>query len=324
MENDLDNYSIQFDRTSNGTNRNSDANLLPQLSFSDNKFVGGDGIIATENILYDAIVPYVESFKPIGLDGGKTDITARIRTVSGTSVGGNEVSYNDNGYEQVELNKYNSLDNVRIVSNKINENEYLTGLPRNKSFTLSLSLETTNENISPIISLKGGTTMEYISSRLNNPISSENYSTSEKVKSILDDPHTAVYVSQPITLSKPATSLKVLISAYRHFSSDFRVLYSLVRVDSSEVQQAFELFPGYKNLNDIDDDGFGDVVIDPSNNDGRPDSIVSASSNNQYREYQYTADNLDLFIGYTIKIVMSGTDQYKSPRIKEFRTVAVR
>ena len=98
----------------------------------------------------------------------------------------------------------------------------------------------------------------------------------------------------------------------------------MVRVDSSEVQQAFELFPGYKNLNDIDDDGFGDVVIDPSNNDGRPDSIVSASSNNQYREYQYTADNLDLFIGYTIKIVMSGTDQSKSPRIKEFRTVAVR
>ena len=324
VENDLDNYSIQVDRTSNGTNRNSDVNLLPQLSFSDDKFVGGDDIIATENILYDAIVPYVESFKPVGLDGGKTDITARIRTTTGTSVGGNEVSYNDNGYEQVELNKYNSLDNVRIVANKINENEYLTSLPRKKSFTLSLSLETTNENISPIISLKGGTAMEYISSRLNNPISSENYSTSEKVKSILDDPHTAVYVSQPITLSKPATSLKVLFSAYRHFSSDFRVLYSLVRVDSSEVQQAFELFPGYKNLNDIDDDGFGDVVIDPSNNDGRPDSIVSASANNQYREYQYTADNLDLFIGYTIKIVMSGTDQSKSPRIKEFRTVAVR
>ena len=126
VENDLDNYSIQFDRTSNGTNRNSDVNLLPQLSFSDNKFVGGDGIIATENILYDAIVPYVESFKPVGLDGGKTDITARIRTTTGTSVGGNEVSYNDNGYEQVELNKYNSLDNVRIVSNKINENDYVT------------------------------------------------------------------------------------------------------------------------------------------------------------------------------------------------------
>ena len=116
---DLDNYSIQVDRTSNGTNRNSDVNLLPQLSFSDDKFVGGDDIIATENILYDAIVPYVESFKPVGLDGGKTDITARIRTTTGTSVGGNEVSYNDNGYEQVELNKYNSLDNVRIVANKI-------------------------------------------------------------------------------------------------------------------------------------------------------------------------------------------------------------
>ena len=50
---------------------------------------------------------------------------------------------------------------------------------------------------------------------------------------------------------KPISSAPSTINP-RHFSSDFRVLYSLVRVDSSEVQQAFELFPGYKNLNDIE------------------------------------------------------------------------
>jgi len=45
---------------------------------------------------------------------------------------------------------------------------------------------------------------------------------------------------------------------------------------------------------------------------------------NQFLEYQFTADNLDLFTGYTIKIVMSGTNQAYPPRIKEFRTIAVR
>ena len=37
-----------------------------------------------------------------------------------------------------------------------------------------------------------------------------------------------------------------------------------------------------------------------------------------------TADNLDLFTGYTIKIVMSGTDQAHAPRIKDLRTIALR
>jgi len=45
---------------------------------------------------------------------------------------------------------------------------------------------------------------------------------------------------------------------------------------------------------------------------------------NQYLEYEFTADNLDLFTGYTIKIVMSGKDQSHAPRIKDLRTIALR
>ena len=222
------------------------------------------------------------------------------------------------------MNNYNPFNNVQIVASKVNENEYLSNLPRNKSFTTVLTMTSSDENLSPIVFLRGNSQLEFVSHRLNNPIDSENYPSDSRVNSILNDPHTGVYVSQLVSLSKPATSLKVLFSAYRHFSSDFRVLYSLIRVDSSGVEQTFELFPGYKNLKDIDDDGFGDVVIDEAKNDGRSDSIVSASENNQYREYQYTADNLDLFTGYVVKIVMSGTNQAEFPRIKEFRSIAVR
>ena len=44
-------------------------------------------------------------------------------------------------------------------------------------------------------------------------------------------------------------------------------------------------------------------------------------------EYQFThypAYDLDLFSGYRIKIVMSGTNQAQPPRIKELRTIAIR
>ena len=34
-------------------------------------------------------------------------------------------------------------------------------------------------------------------------------------------------------------------------------------------------FPGYKNLVDVDGDGFGDDIIDLSKNDGRADAFVS-------------------------------------------------
>ena len=76
----------------------------------------------------------------------------------------------------------------------------------------------------------------------------ENYSSNNLVKSINDDPHSATYVTNLITLNKPATSLKVFLTGYRPPSSDFRVLYSLLKKDSDNISQSFELFPGYKNF----------------------------------------------------------------------------
>ena len=46
--------------------------------------------------------------------------------------------------------------------------------------------------------------------------------------------------------------------------------------------------------------------------------------NNEFKEYQFTADNLPEFTGFSIKIVMSGTNQAQPPRIKELRAIAVK
>jgi len=179
-----------------------------------------------------------------------------------------------------------------------------------------------DENLSPIIRLSSGSETEFISHRLNRPIDLENYDIDSRVDSILNDPHAASYVSNTIRLKKPASSLKVLLTAFRPESSDFRVLYSLIRSDSSGVNQAFELFPGFKNFTRDDGDGF--LVDDESKNDGRPDLFVTPSRNNEFKEYQFTVDGLPEFIGYTIKIVMSGTDQSRPPRIKDLRTIAIK
>ena len=309
---ELDGHYIEIDRTANGTNRSVDGSpaSMPQLQFTSKSSLGGSKVLATENILYSSIVPTYDIITP----GSSTSVSAQIRSVSGTSVGGNETSFLDNGYQPIQLNSLNTFTTVRLVCSKENETEYLSNLPRNKSFTTVIDLSTGDSNLSPIVFLDTAFT-EFISSRLNIPIT--DYVTDNRSNLILDDPHAAVYVSKAVNLTQPATSLKVILSAYRHESADFRVLYSLFRPDSSEIEQAFELFPGYENLTSLG-------VVDPSKNNGRPDTFVSSSLDNEFKEYEFTANNLNLFNGYVIKIVMSGTNQAYPPRIKELRTIAIR
>jgi hypothetical protein len=323
--NDIDSYYIEFNRSnfdSNAINRSTDGSLssAPQLSFDAEIATGGSGVESTENIQYDSIIPEIVGLVP----GSATEVTAQIRSVSGTSVDGTEVSFQDQGYENVEIGVLNKLSSTRIICSNINEDTYLEGVllsNRSKSFVAKVNLSTTDNNLSPMIFWKNSA-VQLLSSRLNSPVS--NYITDNRANSLIDDPHAAIYVSNTVRLSQSATSLKVIISAYRHSSADFRVLYSLIRPDSSEVEQAFVLFPGYNNLTiDANQDGYPDV-INSANNSGLPDTFVPASLENQFLDYEFTANNLGEFTGYTIKIVMSGTNQAYAPRFKDLRSIAIR
>ena len=163
-------------------------------------------------------------------------------------------------------------------------------------------------------------TVEFISDNINRPIT--NYIQDSRVNSISNDPHEAVYVSNVIKLAQPASSLKVILTVYRPEVADIRVLYTLVRENSIDVGQKFELFPGFSNLESSSNGSL--KVVDPSLNDGRPDIKVPASEKNQYLEYEFTANDLEDFSGYAIKIVMSSTDQANYPIIKDLRTLALK
>ena len=315
----LDSYYVGFAATI-GRNRSADelSNNIPALSFDNEGFFGGPNATATRNIQFDSIIPNYDVATP----SSATGVTASVRTVSGTSVDGTELSFVDEGYSPIQLNSLNTFSTPRLVCSKVNETTHLTNIARNLSFTTGITLSSTNENVSPIIFTDLAFT-EFGSNRINNPIS--DYATNRLVNSPIFDPNSAIYVSNRVSLNKPADSLKVIFSAYRNASSDIRVLYSLRRLaDIDQEEQEFELFPGYDNLTDSTGDGFGDRVIDPSANNGRPDSEVPASRDNQFLEYQFSADNLGEFVGYSIKIVMAGTNQASVPRIKNLRTIAIK
>ena len=71
----------------------------------------------------------------------KTTLEGQVRTVSGTSAGGGEVSFIDQGYEPITLNQPNSLSSPRLVCSRINETTRLTDLPLNRSFTFGVRME---------------------------------------------------------------------------------------------------------------------------------------------------------------------------------------
>ncbi|MHA2402043.1 MAG: hypothetical protein ACXADH_03550, partial [Candidatus Kariarchaeaceae archaeon] len=238
LGNTIDGYHVEIDMSTNGLDRSSDLNGRSQLSFNSQESLGGSNCKATENIQFNEIAPYYNVLTP----GSSTSVTASVRTITGRSVDGIETPFVDNGFETVQLNQVNKLNSVRMVASKVNETNRLSSLPRNRSLTTGISLSTSDNNLSPIIYTDNSIT-EFRLDRLNSPIT--NYATDNRVNSLFFDPHSAVYVSNTVNLAQASTSLKVFLAAYRHESADFRVLYSLIRADSSEVTQEFELFPGY-------------------------------------------------------------------------------
>ena len=185
---------------------------------------------------------------------------------------------------------------------------------------MRVDFKSTDTNLSPVMDIQNA--MFVLGrNKINRPI--VDYAADSRVNQLTGDPHGSIFVSNRINLKQPATSLQVYVAASRPSSADFRVLYKLFKADSSEIPQSYTLFPGYNNMADDDGDGFGDRVIDPSKNDGSADSIVVANVSGEFSEYQFTADNLDQFDGFVIKIVMSSTNESEPVHFKDFRALAL-
>lgn len=288
-----------------------------QLSFNQEQNAGGNFTQASQNFQFSRILPNLGTLTP----GETTSITTLARTVSGTSAGGNEVSFLDQGNTPVNLNDWNGFPTVRMIASQDNEREYLQDLPRNKSFTLGLTLSSTDPNLSPVIDLQQCNVITARNS-LNNPV--RNYADDPRVNLLIGDPHASIYISEVINLETPATSLELIISAYRDETADFRVLYRLYGPNSNNsTEPTWELFPGYTNMLDTTGDGVGNVIVDLSKNNGLPNARVRASAIDEVLEYGYHVDDLSEFSGFQLKVVFSGTNESRAPRFTDLRAIAL-
>jgi hypothetical protein len=309
----LDYYYIRINTSTNGVDR-SVGTSYPNLYFKETKNTGANDVLATQNIQFESLTPTIQTMTVAG-----TNISASVRTVTGTSIDGSEIPFIDNGFEPINLNSTNYFSSPRIVCSKINESNKLTTLPNNKSFTLSMDLTTTNPLLSPVIDLDR-VAMIFTTNRINSVI--KNYITDGRISTLKDDPSSFVYATEVISLEAPASSIKIVVESHVNSYSDVRAFYGIVGDPSDEV--VYYPFPGYSNRL------ISGEVIDISKSDGTPDIFVSKtdkvafeSSNIEFKDYEFSIDNLSSFRYFSIKLVGTSTNQAYPPRFRDLRVIAL-
>ena len=88
--------------------------------------------------------------------------------------------------------------------------------------------------------------------------------------------------------------------------------------DSSEVEVYYRTTSAdeVRNISDINWTAF--------NGDGSSDKTVTKSeTDDDFREYQYSASNVNTFTAFQIKIVLKGTNSSYPPIVRDMRGIAL-
>ena len=311
----FDSYHIKLDMSSNGVDIDrSVGTSFPILYANQTKSTGGHNTIATQNMPFEIITPLIQNLTVQG-----TSLSAEIRTITGSSISGNEIAFIDNGFEPITINAPNYLDSTRIIASKVNEDNKLSNLPGNKSMNIRLTLGTTNTRLSPVLDTQRISTI-LTSNRINSVI--ENYATDARVDTIDEDPSAFQYISKEILLENAASSIKIILDAHINLYSDIRAFYAIS--ESSNFDPIFIPFPGYSNFNTRGD------VINFEDSNGLSDNFISKSNfigftspKLDYREYTFTENKLPPFRSYRIKLVLTSTNQVYVPRVQNLRVITL-
>jgi hypothetical protein len=116
------------------------------------------------------------------------------------------------------------------------------------------------------------------------------------------------YITKPVNLANPSTSLEVRVAASVRSTSSIKAYYRLSGGEETRRIQDIEFTP-------FNTDGSSDVTIDPSNGDVVLDL--------DFKDHKFSASNLPAFTSFQIKIVFNGTVSALPARLKDLRAIAL-
>ena len=260
--------------------------------------VGGVAVTATQNRLFDVL--NLGGIQTVTLPD--TNIDFYVRTTSGRSIHGSETEFD----LTTAANKVAVIGNDNIaftapqmVASGINETNE-TQITGGKSFYTILELTTTNTKLSPVLDTQRMSAFT-IQNRLNSPTSSNTPNFVADTAST-GTSSAAVYCTKPVLLENTSKALDIRLTAN-------------IRA-TSEVEMYFRVA--------TDGDELNDLSWTPFNTDGSPDSsIVPAEDDTTFKEYKYTATDINDFTNFQLKIVMKGTNSSYPPVLRDMRGIAL-
>ena len=286
----LDSYEVVVDWDSTDI----DGASAPSVSSS---VGGGTSVIGTRNYYFDSIHHMIPS-----LTLRDTRLTCNLQLCAMNSpesyVKGTPYAMR-NSSQYVTLNDNVFLDAPSIVASRINEVNQ-SSLSGTRSFKTQVSYITLNENVSPVIDMSS---MGVIcnANRVNG-MSSTNEQTITPTENAEGEMNAMTYVTKRVNLKEPASSIKVMLDGFSPLSTDLKVMYKVLLNDESTP--------------------FDDVGYNFFNTDGSPDIIVDKDGKN-FKEYEYSIEDLPEFTSFAIKIVGQAHNTSVVPLVSNLRAIAL-
>lgn len=252
-------------------------------------YIGGDDLMVHKNYQYDVFVPNVNDLLITG-----TEIEYKLETTTGKSFGGSETAYQVNVEQDVIENNQNfDLADPMVVMSTDDETANRAGA---KSLTVTATMKSTKDNISPVIDTDG-LTATLVNNRINDP-------TNRGANPELLDETSAVggnamarYFTKPNGLDIAANSLKIFLDVSKQPGTDVKMFYKIAQSESDVLEADW-------------------IPVDPETEALETDS-------GEFTEQQYALDDIGSFTHYMIKVVMLSDSSSYIPMCDNLRAIAL-
>jgi len=261
--------------------------------------VAASGVTCTRDYYFDTLHTLIPS---LALQG--TKIAAHVNT---TAMNSPEGIISGTVYTKRATNTYITLnDNAWmgtpcIVASQENETNEMAGT---KSFTATLQLQSNNKRISPVIDIATIGCLG-VANRINNiDVVGDVPTGTTYIPSTAPDGDSNVmtYITRKVNLKTPAAAIRVTADFFRPPTTDLKVLYKVLENDNATP--------------------FDELPWTYFNTTGAPDTTTEADARN-YKEYEFSVNDLPEFSAFSIKIVGQGTSTSIVPQVSALRCLAL-
>ena len=293
----IDSYNVAVDLSSYiGTNK-----LKTGYTALESTIGGGENVEADRNYYYDTLHTMIPSIQRGGARILCSTESTAMKSPEGHIATGDTAYVRRSQNNFITMNDNSFLDNPGIVASPLNETNEMSSV---RSFRLLLQMYTTSTTVSPVIDV-GTIGCIAVANRVNNINSSSDVPTGVTYSASTEpegDNNAFVYVTRKVNLKTPATTLKVIADNFRPPNTDLKYMFKIIKADENTP---------------LDDIGF-----EYFNTTGAPDKAIEVDQRN-FKEYEYTVEDLPEFTAFVVKIVGQGNNTCVVPAVSALRCMAL-